>query len=124
MNIIVSGGKDFNDWNVFKASLDRLTISWEQVVIFNCCDGECDRMARRYADKRCRCWDFPVSQFVPFPRSYELRNMDIVFNADGAVLFWDGKSPEIGHLISVLKLSRRRTVVFDYYGNIMFNLSF
>lgn len=52
MTIFVSGGRDFNDWDVFKRSMDRLTIDWNVVNVYNGHDGETDHMAERYFSKR------------------------------------------------------------------------
>ena len=102
MTIFVSGGRDFNDWNVFKRSMDRLTIDWNVVNVYNGHDGETDHMAEV---------------------AVVLRNIDLMGNIDGAVLFWDGKSSEMAHLIGLLRKCRRRFVVFNYYGELMENFT-
>ena len=120
MNIIVSGGREYNDWDVFSRSLLRVSIPWKQVRILSCHDGECDSMSERFGSMYCSgVWTFPLSPFVEPDNSVLIRNMDIVSVSDGAVLFWDGKDPRIKHLISVLKLASRKFLVFDYYGNLM-----
>mgnify|MGYP007069951406 CR=1 FL=1 len=126
MNIIVSGGPDFNDWEVFKRSLDRIRFPYCDSFHFLCCDeGECDSLLKRYAhDKGVVSWSFPASLFIPRNDSFRIRNMDIVQQCDGAVLFWDQKCDVVGHLIHVLEIAHRRTVVFDYYGNIILNLEY
>lgn len=124
MTIFVSGGRDFNDWDVFKRSMDRLTIDWNVLNVYNGHDGETDHMAERYfSEKKMKCPGIPVSPFISRADAVRFRNMDLIGAIDGAVLFWDGKSPEMAHLIGLLRMCNRRFVVFNYYGELMENFT-
>ncbi len=125
MNVILGGGMDFNDWETFKSCLLNVQIPWKYVKVLSCHDGECDWMAERFGHSYCNgSYTFPVSHFLTRDEGVRIRNMDIVSYCDAAVLFWDGKAPELKHLIEVLRCAKRRLVVFDYYGSLIMNEEF
>ena len=120
MNIIVSGVPFFNDWDVFKRSLDRVSFPEGSVRFFSCHGGPCDFMSERYAKEHgLDCWCFPVNAFIPREDGIRIRDMEMVSICDGAVLFWDGVSDDIRRLVALLKSCRRRTVVFNFYGEMV-----
>ena len=81
-------------------------------------------MAERYfSEKKMKCPGIAVSPFIARAVAVVLRNIDLMGNIDGAVLFWDGKSSEMAHLIGLLRKCRRRFVVFNYYGELMENFT-
>ena len=122
MNIVLTGGPDYNDWETFRRCMDRIPLPYGYVTFLCGNEGECDRLARRYADEKgAKCWAVKASKFLEPEDSFRIRNLEMIQIADGVILFWDGKSPETGHLLSVARLGRRRILVFDYYGKLILN---
>lgn len=118
MHILICGGNDFNDWNTFKLSLDRLSSFQERSdiwVVSRHTDGA-DRMGERYAAMR--KWQCRI---LPQTEATVIRDAELIDYIDAMVIFWDGKSSNERRLIELAKLARRFIVVFDYYGNVKEN---
>ena len=126
MNIIVCGGRDYEDWETFKRSMDRLSISRDpkrdDICIVSGHARGADSLGERYAyEKKWKCRVFPAQWDKYGKQAGFFRNAEMLDYADGVIAFWDGKSSGTAHMIKIAKLAKRRVLVFDYYGNIRDN---
>lgn len=95
MNLMVCGGRDFNDKELLFKTLDDLVAKkgWKDIIIL---EGEAkgaDTLAKDYVAKR-------NLLFKPYPADWKnwgkaagpIRNKAMVTDCDYCVAFWDGQS--------------------------------
>lgn len=111
MNILIYGGLDFDDYVMFNHVMR--TIEFPPGTVFLSCH-------RGGTDKMAESWGKFKGHRV-FSISGTFSGWDAVQNADGVVVFWDGKDRQVSSLIRNAKMARRKTVVFDYKGRLIEN---
>lgn len=127
VNILICGGTDFDDWEVFFDAVSSLSLFQEpkvDICILSAHDGGTSRLAEHFASVR-------GFQCLSFAREIKGKDGLITFikyaemldRSDGIVIFWDGKNKDIEQVIRLAKLSNRATVVFDYYGKLIDNFT-
>lgn len=95
MNLMVCGGRDFNDRNLLFSTLDELITKngWTDIIVL---EGEAkgaDALAKDYVRDR-------NYLFKPYPADWKnwgkaagpIRNKAMVEDCDYCVAFWDGQS--------------------------------
>lgn len=108
-NIIVAGGRDFQDYDLLVRTLDKLRSELKgEAVIVSGCDKGAVSLGERYAEER----NLQVLRFPPNWRHHRnaaryIRDNRMIAVADGVVAFWDGKSKETA---SVIKISQKRGI--------------
>lgn len=123
MNLYVTGGRGFEDWSVFSRSFDCLQVNSSTVRVYYDGDRYMCSMVTHYCSQK--KWDaIRVAPVEDTPYYTHIRNMELMSLIDGALVFWDGKSSEIGKFINLLRYARKRFVVFDYYGNLVENYDY
>lgn len=103
--VIIAGGRDFNDYALLSATMDRLlsNISDELTVICGQARGA-DTLGERYAkEHNYRVDYYPADWKLYGKRAGYLRNEQMAQNADALVAFWDGKSRGTKHMIDLAK---------------------
>lgn len=114
MNVVVTGTKAFNDYEVFKTEMNRVlnmaleavsentyeSMEYSKVVIVHGDNGGVDDMASKYA------LDYGIScmPFLPLWTTYGkyagyIRNEEMAEHADMVVAFWDRASEDVQNMI-------------------------
>jgi hypothetical protein len=104
--VIVAGGRDFNDYELLKSTLDEFFCRLDDVDIQIVC-GEAkgaDTLGKRYAQEH----NIPV---VSFPAQWDRygksagykRNVEMAGYANMLVAFWDGESKGTKNMIDTAK---------------------
>ena len=100
--VLVSGKRDFSDYDYFCESMERVIPSDEDVTIVQGGAAGADALARRYAkDHGYSCQTFPALWDIHGKAAGPIRNSEMVeFVARQeyrvSVFFWDGKSRGTG----------------------------
>lgn len=116
MDLIVGvvGGRDFDDYELMKMTLDRYSIS---CIVSGKAKGA-DRLAARYANER----DLELIEFNPQWDKYgraagAIRNRKIAEVVHELVAFWDGKSPGTKITINFVKELKKPVHIINYGNN-------
>lgn len=117
--VIIAGGRDFNDYELLKTTMDKLlsNVSDEIVVVSGRARGA-DSLGERYAQERGYSVSlFPAQWNLYGKRAGFLRNEEMAKNADALVAFWDGQSRGTE---SMIRLARQRglKVRIKYWRNV------
>jgi hypothetical protein len=113
--VIVAGSRDFNDYNLLQATLDKLLSNKKKVIIISGTTRGADRLGEQYAKER----GFAMVQFhaqwdIYGKRAGYLRNEEMAQNANACVCFWDGVSRGTSHMIDLAKRYSLDTRVIKY----------
>lgn len=101
--VIIAGGRDFNDYPLLKATMDKLLVNIKDDITVLCGQARgADTLGERYAKEK----GYTVSYY---PADWErygkyagyLRNEQMAQNADALVAFWDGKSHGTKNMIGL-----------------------
>lgn len=109
-NIIVTGTKSFGKYELLKKKCDQYLNALtddsdsESIVIITGDDGGAEQLAQKYANES-------GLESVVYPLEYEkygslaaqVRNTNMVADADGAICFWDGSSKGVKMTIDLCK---------------------
>lgn len=116
-NIIVAGGRYFNDYSMLEKQLDVLfqNLNKADLTIISGAAKGADSLAIRYADER-------GIKVIKMPANWELykkaagykRNTEMAKIADGLVAFWDGESRGTAHMIKIMRDMDKKVVVVRY----------
>lgn len=94
MRIIIAGGRDFDDYELLKERCDHLL---QNVVVTDFISGGCigaDKLGERYARERgIEPTIFPANWNKYGLGAGPKRNEQMAQNADGCILFWNGRTP-------------------------------
>ena len=103
--IIISGSRNFNDYELLKSTMNHLLSKIEEqiVVISGRCRGT-DTLGERYAQEKGYQIDYFPAEWSKFGRSAgPRRNEQMARNANALVAFWDGVSPGTKNMIALAK---------------------
>lgn len=114
--VIIAGGRDFEDYEFLKLTMDRLlaNITSEICVVCGMAKGA-DLLRERYANEK----GYKVSRFPADWSSFGksagfVRNEEMAQNADALVAFWDGKSRGTQHMIKTAERHKLKVRVKKY----------
>jgi hypothetical protein len=101
---IVAGSRTFDDYEHLEATLNLLLCLKDKVQIVSGGANGADKLGERYAKEN-------GHEFKLFPADWDkhgkaagpIRNEEMAKNADGCVVFWDGKSKGTKNMIDVAK---------------------
>lgn len=112
MNIIIAGGRDFNDYKLLCEKLDFLFQNIKPVIVCGEAKGA-DSLGRRYAKEHgLEILSFPAEWNKYGKSAGYRRNEEMGKAADGLVAFWDGKSKGTKHMIDYMhKLGKKVKIV-------------
>ena len=117
--LIICGGRDFRDYDLFRSRLDRLTAYYENIRIISGHARGVDTFAERYAAEK----GIPISIFPAEWAKYgkaagPIRNramLDFAKEETPVVAaFWDGKSRGTANMIKLAKTAGAECHVFLY----------
>lgn len=127
VNILICGGTDFDDWETFFDAVNSLSLFQDpkvDVCILSAHDGGTSHLAEHYASIRgWRCLSFAREIHSKDGLITFIKYAEMLDRADGIVIFWDGKDKDIEQVIRLAKLSNRATIVFNYYGKLLYNFT-
>lgn len=115
MNIIVAGGRDFEDYELLRQTLNYQLITVREPVIV-CGEARgADSLGRRYAEEYgLKIKSFPAD-WAKYGRSAGFkRNLEMANIADALIAFWDGKSKGTKHMIDTMKALHKTVKVVKY----------
>lgn len=108
MRVIVAGGREFNDYQLLKESLDIIfsNLNKEELVIISGTARGADQLGERYAmGNKIKLERFPAdwNRFGKAAGSIRNRQMATEGKADAVVIFWDGKSTGTKNMLDIAK---------------------
>ena len=102
--VIVAGGRDFNNYQLLKKTLDNLLSCKTDVEIVSGMAIGADSMAVKYARETGRhVAKFPAKWKTDGNSAGFKRNKVMAMYADACVCFWDGKSKGTAHMILIAR---------------------
>jgi hypothetical protein len=91
MNLIIAGGRDFNNYETMCRELEEYEN--QDVTIISGCVRGADRLGERWAQDHGKAIrEFPANWRKHGKAAGPIRNAEMADNADRGVVFWDGKS--------------------------------
>lgn len=116
-NLLVSGGRDFNNYQLLKDKLDYYLSqkNKEDVVLLSGHARGADTLAEYYAnEKRIKVEIFPANWDEYGKSAGFIRNAEMINKADALIAFWDGKSKGTKHAIDLARKKNIRVVIVNY----------
>lgn len=104
MKVIIAGGRDFNDYDLLCRKTDKILSRQAEIEIVSGAARGADKLGERYAQER----GYGIIRYIPdwnfFGKSAGyIRNVEMADNADGLILFWNGKSKGSQHMLKIGK---------------------
>lgn len=111
MIVAVVGGRDFNNYQLLKDTLDRFEIT---KIVSGGAIGA-DSLAEKYAKEKNIETLIIKPDWVKFGRSAGMvRNTDIVNNSEIIIAFWNGSSKGTSDTITKAKKINKKTIIINY----------
>lgn len=117
LNIIIAGGRDFNDYELLKRTVN-------QFLVDNSEDDPCivcgrargaDTLGEKFArDYNYRILYFPANWNTYGKSAGFIRNAEMAENADVLIAFWNGKSSGTKHMIETARKHGLSVLVEKY----------
>lgn len=111
MRLAIAGGRDFQNYALLETICNQLLFD---TVVSGGAKGA-DSLAEKYA------WQYKKKLCIFLPdwnkygrRAGLIRNKEIVSNADGVLVFWDGKSRGTQHTINLAKEQSKPLKIIQY----------
>ena len=113
MNVAIVGGRDFDDYEQFKSSINGEKIKFNSIISGGA--RGVDTMAEKYAKEI----GVPVKIYLPDWTKHgkaagPIRNRQIIESADCVIAFWDEKSPDTRSSIAIAEELKKPTSLFIY----------
>lgn len=104
MNIIIAGGRDFNDYELLKLNCDSMLRKLTDITIVSGAAKGADSLGERYAnEKGYKLIRKPADWDTHGKSAGYRRNEEMAEISQGLIAFWDGKSKGTGHMINIAK---------------------
>ena len=98
--LVVAGSRDFNDYSLLSAELDKLLAGKTNITIVSGTARGADRLGERYAaEHNLRIEHFPAEWEKYHKGAGPIRNMKMVQSADAVIVFWDNESSGTKNII-------------------------
>ena len=98
--LVVAGSRDFNDYTLLSAELDKLLAGKTNITIVSGTARGADRLGERYAaEHNLRIERFPAEWEKYHKGAGPIRNMKMVQSADAVIVFWDNESSGTKNII-------------------------
>lgn len=117
MNIIIAGGRDFNDYELLKQKLNNIisNLNKNDITIISGLAKGADSLGLKYAEenniKTIKCpanWD-KYGKSAGYKRNEDMANI-----ANALIAFWDGKSKGTKHMIEIAKKRDIKIRIINY----------
>jgi hypothetical protein len=113
--VIVAGGKDFNNYQLLKKTLDKLLSLKSDVEIVSGMASGADSLAVKYAKETgLTITKFPVMWKTDCSSAGFKRNKVMALYANACVCFWDGTSRGTAHMIETARKFRLQLRTIKY----------
>lgn len=113
MKVIIAGGRNFNNYELLKSTINNLNLNITEVVC-----GEArgaDSLGRRYAEENnISIKSFPAKWDLYGKSAGMIRNAEMGAYADYLIAFWDKKSKGTKNMIDYMKNHNKHGYV-QYY---------
>lgn len=117
-NIIIAGGRDFNDYGLLKEKVDKIIsdkIKTHKISIISGQADGADKLGERYAsENKLRIMKFNTDWGVYGKEAWKNTNVNMANYADALIAFWDGKSSGTKHMIEVARGKNIPTRIINY----------
>lgn len=92
--VIIAGGRDFDDYQLLKATMDKLLCNITDEITVVCGQAKgADTLGEQYAMEKGYTIDYYPAQWKLYgKRAGYLRNEQMAQNADALAAFWNGES--------------------------------
>lgn len=114
MKLAIIGSRDFSNYKLLKAVLDRLIFGEDDIIVSGGADGA-DKLAERYAREN------NIKTLILKPdwnkygrRAGFMRNTDIWDASTSGIAFWDGESKGTKHSFEISKKQNKTLLIVDY----------
>lgn len=98
--IVVAGSRDFNDYNLLSAELDKYLAGQTNITIVSGTARGADKLGERYAaEHNLRIERFPAEWEKYHKGAGPIRNAQMVESADAVIVFWDNESSGTKNII-------------------------
>ena len=98
--LVVAGSRDFNDYSLLSAELDKLLAGKTNITIVSGTARGADRLGERYAaEHNLRIERFPAEWEKYHKGAGPIRNTKMVQSADAVIVFWDNESSGTKNII-------------------------
>lgn len=117
MKIIVAGGRNFNNYELLRDSLDRIfqRLKKENIVIISGTAKGADSLGEQYSKERgYKLEKFPANWNRFQMAAGPIRNEQMAQVADALVLFWNGKSRGSADMLERAKKHSLKVRVVKY----------
>ena len=104
-NVIIAGGRDFNDYELLKKKCDYyLQFVEDNICIISGAARGADTLGEKYAKERGYKIDSHPADWDKYgKKAGYIRNKEMVDIASAAICFWDGQSKGTKHTIDLCK---------------------
>lgn len=100
--IIVAGSRTFSDYKLLKNKLDNLQFKIGEFEIISGSAQGADQLSEEYAkENNLNIMKFPANWNKYGKKAGYIRNKEMAEFADACIVFWDGKSKGIYHMINL-----------------------
>ncbi len=98
--VVVAGSRDFNDYSLLSAELDKLLAGQSNIIIVSGTARGADRLGERYAAEHgLKIERYPAEWERYHKAAGPIRNAQMVQNADAVIVFWDNESSGTKNII-------------------------
>ena len=113
MNVAIVGGRDFDDYEQFKSSVNGEKIKFKSIISGGA--RGVDTMAERYAKEIGVPVNIYLHDWTKHGKSAgPIRNRQIIETADCVIAFWDEKSPRTRSSIKIAEELKKPVTIFVY----------
>lgn len=120
MKLIIAGGRDFKDWDVFTTSIVAVIglHGMPEEIVSGKCETGADVMGEAWANEN----NLPIKGFPANWKKHKksagpIRNQAMARYADMGIVFWDGQSAGSKNMIERLKANDKPVIVIPYTPN-------
>lgn len=116
MKYIIAGGRDFNNYSVFREIVSKFLKPTEDMIVSGAARGA-DTLAIMYANQYgITLQKFPAQWDLYGKSAGFIRNAEMANYGDALIAFWDGKSKGTAHMIQSMSRLDKPVYVFNYKG--------
>lgn len=120
-NVIIAGGRDFNDYELLKSKcfllLGNKMEKCDVKVVCGCARGA-DTLGKQFAEEfGLKVLEYPADWEKYGKRAGYIRNEEMAKVSNALIAFWDGKSKGTKHMIDLAKKHKLDIRIINYnYG--------
>lgn len=117
MNIIIAGGRDFNDYGLLEITVDKFIADFdvEDVTIVSGMAEGADKLGEIYAyNHNYKLVTFKADWNKHGKAAGPIRNKVMADFSDALIAFWDGKSRGTANMIQTMRNQNKLSVVVNF----------